>query len=66
MLLGRDPPSGERSCTGRRRTEAVSAFDFLDISQLETSELIYLSLVLTVVFTLLSLGMAWAWRRWRG
>lgn len=44
----------------------MGAFDFLDISQLEVSEVVYLSLALTVAFTLLSLGIAWLWRRYRG
>lgn len=44
----------------------MSAFEFLDISQLETSEMIYLALALTVALTVVSLGIAYAWRRWRG
>jgi hypothetical protein len=44
----------------------VGAFDFLDISQLEVSEVVYLALALTVAFTVLSLGVAWLWRRYRG
>lgn len=44
----------------------MSAFDFLDIGQWEVSSVVYLSLALTLAFTILSLGIAWAWRRWRG
>jgi hypothetical protein len=44
----------------------VSAFDFLDISQLEVSRVVYLSLAITVAFTILSLLIAWVWRRYRG
>jgi hypothetical protein len=44
----------------------VSAFDFLDISQLEVSEVVYLALVLTVAFTVLSLGIAYLWQRYNG
>lgn len=43
----------------------MGAFDFLDISQLEVSEVVYLSLALTVVFTLLSLAIAWVYRKVR-
>lgn len=44
----------------------MSAFDFLDISQLEVGEVVYLALGLTVAFTIISLGVAWLWRRYRG
>lgn len=44
----------------------MSAFDVLDISQLETSEMVYLALALTVALTVLALGIAYGWRRWRG
>lgn len=44
----------------------MSALDFLDISGLEISEVVYLSLALTVAFTVLSLGIAWLWRKYRG
>lgn len=44
----------------------MSALDYIDISQLEVSEVVYLSLVLTVAFTVISLGIAWIWRRYRG
>lgn len=44
----------------------MSAIDFLDISQLEVSEVVYLALALTVALTLVSLGIAWLWRRYRG
>lgn len=44
----------------------MSAFDFLDISQLEVSEVVYLALALTAAFTILSLGVAWLWRRYKG
>lgn len=43
----------------------MGAFDFLDISQLEVSEVVYLSLALTVVFTLVSLVIAWVYRKVR-
>ena len=43
----------------------VGAFDFLDITTLEVREVVYLSLVLTVILTVVSLGIAWLWRRWR-
>lgn len=44
----------------------MSAFDFLDISQLEVSEMVYLALAITLAFALLSLGLAWLWKRVRG
>lgn len=44
----------------------MSAFEFLDISQWEVSSVVYLALALTVAFTVISLGIAWVWRRWRG
>lgn len=43
----------------------MGAFDFLDISQLEVSEVVYLSVVLTVVFTLVALVLAWVYRKVR-
>lgn len=43
----------------------MGAFDFLDISQLEVSEVVYLSLALTVGFALLSLAIAWLYRKVR-
>lgn len=44
----------------------MSALDFLDISQLEISEVVYLSLAITAAVTILSLAIAWIWRRYRG
>lgn len=44
----------------------MSAFEFLDIAQLSVADVVYLSLALTVAFTIVSLAIAWAWRRWRG
>ncbi|MDX1611561.1 MAG: hypothetical protein R3185_04270 [Candidatus Thermoplasmatota archaeon] len=43
----------------------MGAFDFLDISQLEVSEVVYLALALTVAFTVLSLVIAWVYRKVR-
>lgn len=43
----------------------MGAFDFLDISQLEVSGVVYLALALTALITLLSLGIAWLYRRIR-
>lgn len=44
----------------------MSAFEFLDISQMEVSSVVYLSLALTLAFVVVSLGIAWLWRRYRG
>lgn len=44
----------------------MSAFDFLDIADLSVAGVVYLSLALTVAFTILSVLIAYAWRRWRG
>lgn len=44
----------------------MSALDFLDISQLEVSEVVFLALALTAAFAVLSLGIAWVWRKVRG
>lgn len=44
----------------------MSALDFLDISGLEISEVVYLSLALTIAFTIASLGIAWLWRKYKG
>lgn len=44
----------------------MSALEFLDITDLEITGLLVLSLILTAVVTALSLGFAWLWRRWRG
>jgi hypothetical protein len=47
-------------------SEPVSAHEILDISQLEVSEVVYLSLALTLAFALVSLGIALLWKRFRG
>lgn len=52
--------------TSTRRPAAVSAFDFLDITQLEVSEVVYLSLAIALGITLVSLGIAWLWKRYKG
>lgn len=44
----------------------MSALDLLDISGLEISEVVYLALALTLAFTLISLLIAWIWRKVRG
>lgn len=44
----------------------MGAFDFLDIAGLEVSEVVYLAIALTVAFTVVSLVIAWIWRKIRG
>ena len=44
----------------------MGAFDFLDISGLEVSEVVYLSLALTLAFLVVSLGVALLWKRFKG